>query len=55
MEQASGQSCAEGGTVTIDTQASDADLIVASLAEPDLRMRQQLGGSNPMNEENDDV
>src|ERR1700677_3073746 len=35
-ERAGGQSQAEGGTVTIDTQASDADLIARSLAEPDL-------------------
>jgi RNA polymerase sigma factor (sigma-70 family) len=31
-----GQLLAEGGTVTIDTQASDADLISRSLAEPGL-------------------
>jgi RNA polymerase sigma factor (sigma-70 family) len=33
---AAGQSQVEGGTVTIDTQASDADLIARPLAEPDL-------------------
>jgi RNA polymerase sigma factor (sigma-70 family) len=36
LERAGGQSLAEGGTVTINTQASDADLIARSLAEPDL-------------------
>jgi RNA polymerase sigma factor (sigma-70 family) len=35
-ESAGGQLQAEGGSVTIDTQASDADLIARSLAEPDL-------------------
>jgi RNA polymerase sigma factor (sigma-70 family) len=33
---AGGQSWAEGGTVTIETEASDADLIARSLAEPEL-------------------
>jgi RNA polymerase sigma factor (sigma-70 family) len=35
-ERAGGQSWAEGGTVTIETEASDADLIAGSLAEPEL-------------------
>jgi RNA polymerase sigma factor (sigma-70 family) len=36
QERAGGQLMAEGGSVGIDTQASDADLIARSLAEPDL-------------------
>jgi RNA polymerase sigma factor (sigma-70 family) len=36
LEPASGQLRAEGGTVLIDTQASDADLIARSAAEPEL-------------------
>jgi RNA polymerase sigma factor (sigma-70 family) len=34
--RAGGQLPAEGGSVTIDTQASDADLIARSLAEPEM-------------------
>jgi RNA polymerase sigma factor (sigma-70 family) len=36
LEWAGGQLQAEGGSVTIDTQASDADLIARSLAEPEV-------------------